>query len=347
MYYVDNASKKLTRLQLDQSNIAYQRDPNDVTQWIESTSEILDEPLLIIAKDLRLPIGKKVSLLALDRAANLVIIETKHEDYNGFEWQAIKSVSYFSNLFPEDIFHLYAQYLGVTEEEAQSRADEFVDSDLQLLNQKQRIIMVAPDFPPDLLSSVFYLREHQIEIKCLKLQRFVASDNNAFIVPTWIIPIQELKDHVERMENQLKRIRKVPAAPASVKVEKKDLTESELAEKFIETLQKESDMVPKITAFFEIISADDRTFSKEEVRNELFNRGMGADLGQAAKISESISQHIANRSNGHLRQLLEQVPVAGGNDKAHSYRIRPRYRDLVRQALSRITEPEVNATEAI
>lgn len=347
MYCVDNAAKKITKLQSDQSNQAYQRDPSEVIQWIEGSPEILAEPLLIIARDLSLPIGKKVSLLALDKAANLVIIETKQENYNGFEWQAIKSVSYFSNLFPDDIFHFYAQYLGTTEEEAQARAEEFVDADLQLLNQKQRIIMVAPDFPPDLLSSVFYLREHQIEIKCLKLQRFTNSANDVFIVPTWIVPIQELKDHVERLENQIKRIRKVPAAPASTKAEKKELTDAELAEKFVETLQKESDMVPKITAFFEIISADDRAFSKEEIRNELFNRGLGADLGQAAKITESISQHIANRSNSHLRQILEPTPNSGPNDKNQSYRIRGRYRILVRQALSNITEPELHATEEI
>lgn len=344
MYYVNNATKKITKLQLDQSSLAYQRDPNEVIQWIEGTPEILDEPLLIIARDLNLPIGKKVSLLALDKAASLVIIETRQENYNGFEWQAIKSVSYFSNLFPDDIFHFYSQYLGITDEEAQSRMEEFVDADLQMLNQKQRIIMVAPDFPPDLLSSVFYLREHQIEIKCLKLQRFTNPENDSFIVPTWIVPIQELKDHVERLENQIKRIRKVPATPTSAKVDKKELTDAELATKFVETLQKESDMVPKITAFFEIISADDRTFSREEIRNELFNRGLGADLGQAAKITESISQHISSRANSHLRQILESAPGAGSNDKAQGYRIRSRYRNLVRQALSNITEPELQPT---
>jgi RecB family endonuclease NucS len=84
----------------------------DIEQWIENTPSILGQELLILAKELQLPSGIRLDLLAVDKRANLVVIELKRDDSGqDVEWQAIKYASYCSNFSPEEIFTYYAKYL--------------------------------------------------------------------------------------------------------------------------------------------------------------------------------------------------------------------------------------------
>src|SRR5260370_38610650 len=67
----------------------------DVQEWIVSRPDILDEELLVLAKEYILPSGIRIDLLALDKAANLVIVELKRDaSGSDVEWQGIKEPSY-------------------------------------------------------------------------------------------------------------------------------------------------------------------------------------------------------------------------------------------------------------
>ena len=80
MYKVDIENKKLIKLSQTQFSTYNLLERFDIEEWIEKTPDILGEELLIVAKELRLPFGRRVDLLAVDKQACLVVIELKRDD---------------------------------------------------------------------------------------------------------------------------------------------------------------------------------------------------------------------------------------------------------------------------
>src|SRR3954451_7566931 len=105
MYKVDVQGKRLVELLPKRLSELGVRERFDVQEWLEKSPGILGEDLLIIAKELPLPSRIRLDLLAIDKRANLVIIELKRDDSGpSVEWQAIKYASYCSNMTATDIF---------------------------------------------------------------------------------------------------------------------------------------------------------------------------------------------------------------------------------------------------
>jgi len=147
MYRVDIENRRLIKLSPTQFSKLKLKERYDIEEWIEKTPEILGEELLIIHKELPLPSKIRLDLLAIDKKANLVIIELKRDDSGtDVEWQAIKYTSYCSNFLPEEIFKYYAEYLQSDEDEAQLKIEEFIDEEIDKLNERQRMILVSSLF---------------------------------------------------------------------------------------------------------------------------------------------------------------------------------------------------------
>ena len=146
--------------------------------------EILGEELLSIGTELMVAAGSRLDLLAVDRKARLVVIELKRDSSGrDVEWQAIRYVSYCSNFVAEDVYATYAEYLQSDEDEAQLKIEEFINEELDVLNADQRVILVAQEFHSDVASAVLWLRDREIDIRCIRLQAFVDHDGGLFITP--------------------------------------------------------------------------------------------------------------------------------------------------------------------
>jgi hypothetical protein len=67
MYRVDIENKKLVKIPVTSFSALNLKERFDIQEWISGTPEILGEDLLVIAKELILPSGKRLDLLALDK----------------------------------------------------------------------------------------------------------------------------------------------------------------------------------------------------------------------------------------------------------------------------------------
>lgn len=305
----------------------------DIQEWIEKTPSVLGQELLVIAKELPLPSGLRLDLLAIDRQANLVIIELKRgESGRNVEWQAIKYASYCSNFLPEEIFTYYAQYLQSDTDEAQTTIEEFIDEELDSLNRDQQIILVASEFHPDVVSAVLWLRDYGIEIKCVRLRPYIDDDGDLFIIPDLIIPLPEAKDYLERREAKQNEARR--PTRSSFSLEKGTFEPHELEQRLRGTFARETVLTPRLVRFFEILLSEDRAFNREEVKRKLFERGVGLDIGQAGRYLSNISQFLTKKSNLHLRQVIEFETGGVLGEMKDNYRVIPEYREL----LSRLVE---------
>ncbi len=212
MYKVDVENKKLIALSATDFSSLGLMERFDIQEWIEKTPDILGEDFLVIGKEVTLSSGKRLDLLCIDKSANLVIIELKRDESgNSVELQAIKYASYCSNYLSDEIYQLYAKYKNITEYDARQKMEEFVEVDIDNLNNFQRIILVSKEFNSEVISAVLWLRDFGVNIQCTRLVPYVDSDKQLFINPETIIPLPEARDYIERKEKKQMALRTKPS----------------------------------------------------------------------------------------------------------------------------------------
>ncbi len=205
MYRVDIENRKLIEIPATSFGELNLKERYDIQEWICGTPEILGEPLLIIAKELVLPSGKRLDLLAVEKQGALVVVELKRDDSGvSVEWQAIKYASYCSSFTQDELYKHFAEYLGTAADDAQVKIEEFIDCEPEDLNQRQRIILVAKEFHSEVISAVLWLRDSEIDIECIRLTPHLDQSGELFVNPEIIIPLPEAKDYIQKKESRQK-----------------------------------------------------------------------------------------------------------------------------------------------
>ena len=170
------------------------RERQDIQEWVAAYPEILDDDLLIIAKeyagfDLT---NERADLVAVDSEGNIVIIELKRDDTgSNAHWQAIKYASYFRSAAADEIVQLFADYKGLQASEAESRLKRHIeDDDLSNLNRRQRIILASHRFAPEVTSAVLWLNAQSAPdlITCVTLTPYRDQDK-LYLQATTLLPI--------------------------------------------------------------------------------------------------------------------------------------------------------------
>jgi hypothetical protein len=332
MYRVDIENKKLIKIPATTYIELNLRERFDIQEWIAGTPEILGEPLMIISKELILPSGRRLDLLAVDKEGALVVIELKRDNSgSSVEWQAIKYASYCSSFSHDEIYKYFAEYLGTDGDDAQVKIEEFINCEPKDLNQRQRIILVANEFHSEVISAVLWLRESEIDIECIRLTPYFDQNGELFINPEIIIPLPEAKDYIQKKERKEKE-QKQPGK-SSFSLEKSNLEPDELKNKIIESLIRPSDLTPRFRAFLEIIIQEDRAYNRDEIKQGLYEAGVGNDIGQSGRYLSTISQFLTKKSNPHLRQVIEFETGGTHGETKDNYHVVSEYRNLIRQAL--------------
>ena len=335
MYKVDIENKKLLKIPSTKFSSLNLKERFDIQEWIEKSPEILGEELLIISKELILPSGKRLDLLAIDKKGDLVVIELKRDDSgSNVEWQAIKYTSYCSGFSTDEIIEYYAKYLSSDNDDAHERIEEFIDTEFEDVNQKQRIILVSMDFHSEVISSVLWLLEYSIDIECIRLTPHLDGDD-LYINPDIIIPLPEARTYIEKKAT--KQIIQRQSGRSSFSLEKSNYSNEELKKRIIKSLTRKSDLTPRLVEFISIIIQEDRKYSRDEIKSSLYESGVGSGIGQAGRYLSNISQFITKKSNPHLRQVIEFDSGESHGETKDNYHIITKYRDLVQDVLSELS----------
>lgn len=346
MYRVDIKNKKLIEIPATTYSELNLRERFDIQEWIAGTPKILGEPLMIMSKELILPSGRRLDLLAVDKEGALVIIELKRDNSGSdVEWQAIKYASYCSSFSHDEIYKHFAEYLGTDGDDAQVKIEGFINCEPEDLNQRQRIILVAKEFHSEVISAVLWLRESEIDIECIRLTPYFDQKGELFINPEIIIPLPEAKDYIQKKESKQKELKQ--SGKSSFSLEKSNLEPDELKNRIVESLTRDSELTPRFRAFLEIIGQEDRIYNRDEVKQGLYEAGVGNDIGQSGRYLSNISQFLTKKSNPHLRQVVEFESGGTHGETKDNYHIVSEYHDLIQQALEETSrevskEPQAN-----
>lgn len=201
MYIINSQDNSLTKIEkCDFRSLGFD-ERNNLQEWIAKEPSSLGEELLIIQKEFDgfSDTRERLDLLALDKFGNLVIIENKLDDSGrDVTWQAIKYASYCSSLTKQDIIEIYQKYLGTTESAEESLSEFFGGQDISDIEinvgNSQRIFLVAANFRKEVTSSVMWLLNFNMRIKCFKVTPFKYNDQ-VLLEFDQIIPIKEADEY--------------------------------------------------------------------------------------------------------------------------------------------------------
>lgn len=150
---------------------------------------------------------RRIDLLAIDKKANLVVIELKRtETGEHMELQAIRYAAMVSTLTFKRTVEIYQKYLTAlgNEDSAEDRLLEFLgwgDAKEEEFALDTRLILVSADFSKELTSSVMWLNERDLDIRCIRLIPY-KHQNEILIDVQQIIPLPEAESYQVKIKQQ-------------------------------------------------------------------------------------------------------------------------------------------------
>lgn len=200
----NQAVVKIEETSLEQEGILERQ---DLQQALKLNIEAITPDCLIVAEEYSDwdQSRKRIDLLAIDRDANLVIIELKRTDSGDhMELQALRYASMISTMTFEHLIKVFTTYkirnnnLDFTEEKAREEITDFIGKDLVEIENKfgddVKIILVSANFSKELTTSVMWLNDRDLDITCIRIKPY-KHNNDIFLDIQQIIPLPEAKDY--------------------------------------------------------------------------------------------------------------------------------------------------------
>ena len=169
---------------------------------LKNRIEIVAPDTLIVAEEFSYweNSHRRIDLLGIDKNANLVVIELKRsEDGGHMELQALRYASMVSTLTFDKLATIYEDYLTKND-----ISRDAVESLLEFLGweepeddqfaQEVRIVLVSAEFSKELTTSVMWLNDFGLDIRCVRISPYRNGNETLLDVHT-LIPIPEAADY--------------------------------------------------------------------------------------------------------------------------------------------------------
>lgn len=204
MYLINKQKNEINQIGEKRFSDLGFKEREHLQEWIAKTPNCFGEELLIIQKEFGEfdSTNERLDLLALDKEGNLIIIENKLDDTGkDVVWQALKYASYCSTFTRNQIIEIFEKYLDKEgkNENGNNKLMEFLDirdwTEIELNKpQSQRIFLIAANFRKEVTSTVLWLMNYNITIKCFKVTPYQFGDNLILNIDQ-IIPMEDSEDY--------------------------------------------------------------------------------------------------------------------------------------------------------
>lgn len=175
----------------------------DIQRLLRAQISVLDERLMVITEEFGdwLDSLRRIDLLCIDSDANLVVVELKRTDDGGhMELQALRYAAMVSAMTFDQAVETFARYRNKAQpdiEGARAAIKEFLgwnDVDEEQFGQDVRILLAAADFSKELTTAAMWLRDHRIDIRCIRMKPYRMSDGVVLLDVQQLIPLPEATD---------------------------------------------------------------------------------------------------------------------------------------------------------
>ncbi len=209
------AQTGISRLDETTFNLVGLHERRDLQRLLREHVEVIAAETLVISEEFGdwEDSRRRIDLLAIDKASNLVVIELKRtEDGGNMELQSIRYASMVSTMtFDQavDAFGRYLKTLGKVDQDPHMTILDFLgweEPDDDQFAQDVRIVLASAEFSKEITSSVLWLIEHGIDIRCVRLKPYSLGERLVVDVQQ-IIPLPEAADYVIHQREKARKER--------------------------------------------------------------------------------------------------------------------------------------------
>ncbi len=197
----------------------------DLQEALREHPEIIEQGLLVIADEFTdwEDAWRYIDLLCIDSSGRLVVVELKRGDGVHMELQAIRYAAMLANSTTQRIVAGHAGYLrgkginGTAEEQIRDHLGLTADEELSIATERPRIILVSEDFNREITTSVLWLNEMGLDIRCVRARAY-RHQGKLLLDIDQVIPLPEAEDYLvtARSREQETRAAEVNQAPERV-----------------------------------------------------------------------------------------------------------------------------------
>ena len=187
----------------------------DLQRLLRDNVEVIAPDTLVIAEEFGEweDSRRRIDLLGLDRDANLVVIELKRtEDGGHMELQSIRYAAMISTMTFDravEVFDRYQKTIRKLDQEPRTTVLDFLgwdEPDEDRFGQDVRIVLASAEFSRELTSSVLWLIDHGIDVRCVRLKPY-SFDNRVLVDVQQIIPLPEVAEYQVQIREKVRKER--------------------------------------------------------------------------------------------------------------------------------------------
>lgn len=154
--------------------------------------------------------ARRIDLLGIDKQANLVVIELKRDETGAhMELQSLRYAAMLSTMTFEKTVDTFQDYLDERriEKNAESTILEFLGWDNSLeqpFPNDIRIVLASSNFSKELTSTVMWLNERDLDIRCVRLQPYKHKEDILLNIEQ-IIPLPEAAEYQVKLKEKAQK----------------------------------------------------------------------------------------------------------------------------------------------
>jgi len=180
------------------------KERGDLQRLIQLNIQVISDDLMVITDEFAdwADSSRRIDLLCIDSDANLVVIELKRtETGDHMELQALRYAAMVSAMRFEQMVEAHSRYLT----KCSGNGDTAKASILQFLAwpdvkeeefaQLTRIILASAGFGKELTTSVLWLRDQGVDIRCVRLKPYRTPEGQIFLDVQQLIPLPEASQY--------------------------------------------------------------------------------------------------------------------------------------------------------
>lgn len=207
IYILDNNKlQKLSSTTFNSENLLERR---DLQSALRQRIEAVAPNCLVISEEFAewSDSRRRIDLLAIDKRANLVVIELKRsETGDHMELQALRYAAMVSTLTFSRAVEIYQRYLSSvgSDSDAENSLLEFLgweEPQEDNFALDVRIVLVSSDFSKELTTSVMWLNERNIDVRCVRFIPY-RYQSQVLIDVQQIIPLPEAESYQIKIKQQ-------------------------------------------------------------------------------------------------------------------------------------------------
>jgi hypothetical protein len=204
-------------------NSAGFREREDIQRLLLESVSIISPDTLVIAEEFASwdSSSRRIDLLGIDKESKLVVIELKRDETGAhMELQAIRYAAMVARMTFDQAVRAYQSFLQSRKSNTDAREAlleflELDEPDESSFGQDVRIVLVAADFSRELTTSVMWLNERDLDIRCVQLKPYRLGEQLLVNVEQ-VIPLREASDYQVQVREKARQERAAAGSGAEM-----------------------------------------------------------------------------------------------------------------------------------